>query len=110
MAVRYRSNRSTVNAAIHARMQRGTLNMAGDIVRPSTPYTPYRDGDLRTRRRVSAIPTGARVEWQAGHAAVQNRGSRRGRPFRNYTTPGTGPHFVQKGVDAVVAKLPEYFK
>ena len=32
------------------------------------------------------------------------------RPFSNYTTPGTGPHFVEAGIKAVKANIREYFK
>jgi hypothetical protein len=72
--------------------------------------TPYRDGDLRTRRRVTPTEKGARIQWLSDHAAVQNKGSRKGRPFRHYTTPGTGPQFVEVGLRAVKARLGSYFK
>ena len=38
------------------------------------------------------------------YAAVQELGSRKGIPFKHYTTPGTGPHYLEKTGDAVAKK------
>lgn len=92
------------------KLRKGVINLGGDILRLSTPVTPFKEGDLRIRRRVTPTAKGVRVEWLSGHAAVQNRGFRSGaRPFSNYTTPGTGSHFVEAGIKAAVANLKEYF-
>lgn len=99
-----------VEARLRLKILKGITNMAGDILTLSTPVTPFRLGDLRIRRRVEPIANGVRIHWLSTHAAVQNRGSRRGKPFRHYTTPGTGPGFVQKGIEAVKRNLLEYFK
>ena len=110
MSSRYDSRRGAAEAAVNVKMRKGVINMGGDILRLSTPVTPYKHGDLRVRRRVVPTAKGARVEWLSGHAAVQNRGYRAGaRPFRNYTTPGTSPHFVVAGLKAVKANIREYF-
>jgi len=111
MSSRYSSHRTTAEAAVIVKMRKGVINMGGDILRLSTPVTPYKHGDLRVRRRVVPTAKGARVEWLSGHAAVQNLGRRAGaRPFSNYTTPGTGPRFVEAGLKAVKANLREYFE
>src|SRR5690349_15573699 len=110
MASSYHSNRTGAETAMKAKLHKGVINMGGDILRLSTPVTPYKHGDLRIRRRVVPKANGARVEWLSGHAAVQNKGSRNGRPFRHYTTPGTGARFVQAGIKAVIANLRSYFK
>src|ERR671913_120271 len=109
MSSRYVSRRTAAEVAVTVKMRKGVINMGGDILRLSTPVTPYKYGDLRVRRRVVPIAKGARVEWLSGHAAVQNRGSRAGaRPFHNYTTPGTGPHFVEAGLKAVKSNIRSY--
>lgn len=110
MSSSYKSNRAGSIPPMEAKLVKGLINMAGDILRLSTPVTPYKHGDLRVRRRVRAIAKGARIEWLSGHAAVQNKGSRKGHPFRNYTTPGTGPHFVEAGIKAVKPNVGSYFK
>jgi hypothetical protein len=111
MASRYNSRRPAAEAALNAKLHKGVINLAGDVVRLSTPVTPYKHGDLRKRTAVTPTSSGARIDWQSGHSAVQNRGFRSGaRPFSNYTTPGTGPHFVEAGLKAVRSHLQEYFK
>lgn len=98
-------------AQITKRGEAAIVNAAGDVLRESTPRTPYRKGELRSKRRVVPINKGARIEWQAGHAAVQNAGRRAGaRPFSNYTTAGTGKEFVQLGLNKVLPKILRYFK
>src|SRR4051794_7653088 len=109
MASRYTS-KSTAVAALKTKQRKGVVNLGGDILRLSTAVTPYKHGDLRIRRRVVPTAKGARVEWLSGHAAVQNRGFRSGRPFRRYTTAGTGAHFVEAGLKAVQPNLGEYFR
>jgi hypothetical protein len=111
MSSKYTSHRTVAEAALRVKMRKGVINMGGDILRLSTAVTPYKHGDLRVRRRVVPTANGARVEWLSGHAAVQNRGFRAGaRPFRQYTTPGTGSHFVEAGIKAVKTKIGSYFK
>lgn len=106
----YNSHKNPVVGKLNVKLRKGVINLGGDIIRLSTPVTPYKHGDLRVRRRVVPKLSGARLEWNSGHAAVQNRGSRRGRRFRNYTTPGTGPRFVEAGIRAVKPNVREYFK
>jgi hypothetical protein len=111
MSSRYSSHRTTAEAVLNVKLRKGVINMGGDILRLSTPVTPYKHGDLRVRRRVVPTANGAKVQWLSGHAAVQNLGRRTGaRPFSTYTTPGTGPHFVEAGLKAVMSRLREYFK
>ena len=111
MASRYTSTKTTAVAVLNTRLRKGVINMGGDIIRLSTAVTPYEHGDLRIRRRVVPTPNGARVEWNSGHAAVQNLGRRAGaRPFRRYTTSGTGPRFVEAGIRAVSDNVVGYFE
>lgn len=110
MSAFYTDHSAAVEEALRKRFQNGAINMGGDVLSLSTEVTPRKDGDLRIRRRVVPLPNGARVEWLASYAAVQDKGVRRGRPFQHYTTPGTGPNFVKFGIDEVVKKLASYFK
>lgn len=108
MASSYSRKTAGVNA-LNTKLRKGVINMGGDVIRLSTRVTPYEHGDLRVRRRVVPTSKGARIEWNSGHAAVQNRGSNNGRPFRHYTTPGTGAHFVEAGLKAVSENIRGYF-
>lgn len=73
--------------------------------------TPRKTGQLRRQTSVVQVgPKSVQVRWSARYAAVQNQGLRAGaRPFRKYTTGGTGPGFVQVGVRAVQGRAREFY-
>ena len=85
---------------------------ANNIVIGSRPRTPQKTGALRgdiTMGRVSK--SSVKLTWAVGYAAVQNAGLRRGaRPFRKYTTVGTGKGFVAVGVDYARKRIKESFR
>lgn len=95
--------------AINAKAVKATVNAAGELLTETTPRTPYKRGELRQKRRVVPLDNGARIEWTAQHAAVQNAGQRKGVPFRHYTTSGTGKDFAkidpQKAIGKVLAGM-----
>lgn len=74
--------------------------------------TPRKTGKLRQMTQVKEIgATTAQVLWARGYAAVQNTGKRAGaRPFRKYTTPGTGPGFVEVGVAYAKKRVKEFMR
>jgi hypothetical protein len=90
---------------IKGRLVKATVNAAGEMLAESTARTPFRKGELRSKRRVTPLASGARLEWRAQHAAPQNAGQARGRVFRNYTTAGTGKGFAQFDPRQVVEKI-----
>lgn len=94
---------------ISLKANKAIVNAAGELLTESTPRTPYKKGELRQKRRVVPMENGARIEWTAQHAAVQNAGQRKGVPFRHYTTSGTGRDFAkidpQKAVGKVLAGM-----
>lgn len=102
---------SLVAAEMIVRGNKAMVNAAGDVLKESTPRTPFRKGELRQKRRVIPLRDGAKIQWSAKHAAVQNLGRRAGaRPFTNYTTGGTGKDFVKYGLDRVLPKILRYFR
>lgn len=44
------------------------------------------------------------------YAAAQEAGQTHGSPIKNYSTPGTGPHFFQHAIDDVKASQSEYVR
>lgn len=111
MSVRFDDHTASVESAYDTKIQIGLRAMASDFLNKSLPITPSKTGELRNRRRiVAANTTRVDVKFDSKHAAVQNAGQRRGvRPFRNYTTAGTGKEFVQKGLKRLKPSE-EYFK
>lgn len=78
-----------------------------ELVELSTPNTPKSagsdsrgkkaSGNLRRDVLKQAIGLKGVVKWRKGYAAYQERGKRADgtRVVKNYTTPGTGPHFAE---------------
>lgn len=71
--------------------------MSDQIVDISTPKTPKRTGRLRADIVKSVLGLKGSVRWGKGYAIFQET-----KQFRNYTTPGTGPHFAENAVKQAV--------
>jgi len=71
-------------------------------------------GALRTSIRSQKVSVGnykvtAGENSPAGdYAAAQEAGVTRGHPIKNYSTPGTGPHWFQHAIDIVKKRSSEY--
>lgn len=79
--------------------------MLDDIDRVANPVTPKKEGNLRRDLFKSVQGLRGTIKWQKGYAAVQEK-----KQFKNYTTPGTGPHYAENAVKKVTARSQEYFK
>lgn len=82
------------------------LRMAADkIVDTARPNTPKRDNYLNKDVLTRVTGLHGEVEWRKEYASYQEAGQRRdgSRKVKNYTTPGTGPHFAENAVKEVVA-------
>jgi hypothetical protein len=93
--------------------------MADEIVKISEPLTPMsgknnkvkrsikgQRGSLRRNvvKRVNGLK--GRITWEMNYAAAQEAGTTRGYPIKNYTTPGTGSKFAERGVEKAGGKIP----
>lgn len=78
--------------------------LADEIVENARPNTPKDKGNLS--RDILRIVTGLHgsVDWRKTYASYQERGSRAdgSRKVKNYTTPGTGPHYAENAVEKAV--------
>jgi len=85
---------------------------ARDIHISAKTKAPYKDGGLRSDS--DFIKLGRhhwRVRFLKEYAAVQEKGKRKGaRPFRNYTTAGTGAHYLESSGDEIASKINAKFK
>lgn len=103
--------------------------MAEAVVNESTPNTPLKTGPLRANVRKRVLGKTATIKWGQEYAAAQEVGHHTvhttrvvnidGRyvtltpgvyKYRNYTTPGTGPHFAERAVKAVARRHRRYFR
>lgn len=67
--------------------------MADEIINISTPKTPKKTGRLRMDILRQVLGLKGKVQWGKNYAIYQET-----KQFKNYTTPGTGPHFAEEGV------------
>lgn len=77
-----------------------------DIVTTSRPNTPRDKGNLNQDVLKTVSGLKGRIEWRKVYAEYQERGKRRdgSRVVKNYTTPGTGPHFAENAVKLIAEK------
>lgn len=73
--------------------------MADEIVRSAEPKTPKKTGRLRRDVIKQALGNKAKIVWGKRYAAIQET-----KQFRNYTTPGTGPKYAEKGVKEGISR------
>lgn len=83
-----------------------------DNARPNTPKSSgvnkngskAASGNLRNDVLKQVNGLHGTVEWRKVYASYQERGMRAdgSRKVKNYTTPGTGPHFAEKAVKKTV--------
>lgn len=104
MSVKVTDNTSLVLSQTEQRANVFLRLVADKIIDESTANTPKKAGNLR--RDILKIVSGlkGKVEWRKKYASYQERGMRAdgSRRVRNYSTPGTGPHFAENAVKKVV--------
>lgn len=73
--------------------------------------TPFNKGGLRSGARHYRNELGSfTVEDNMEYAAAQEAGIINGSPIKNYSTPGTGPHWFQSSIDTVISRKDEYIE
>lgn len=64
------------------------------------PLTPRKTSYLRRSIVSQVIRNRARIGWRAPYAQEQEQGyTVPSKPYRKYTTPGTGPHFAERAME-----------
>lgn len=73
--------------------------MSEDIVKESTPNTPKKTNRLRLDTLRQVLGLSGKVIWTKKYAAIQEN-----KQHKNYTTPGTGPHYALNAVKKSITK------
>jgi len=71
--------------------------MLDDIHQIANPKTPRKFGNLRGNVRKAVIGLKGTITWGQNYAIYQEY-----KRFVNYSTGGTGPHFAENSVEAVM--------
>lgn len=109
MSVKVVDNHSKISIDTQRKAATALRFIGDDVLRRSTPITPKRRGNLRRDTLVQVLGLSAKIKWGKNYAIYQERGVGRG-VIRNYTTPGTGPHFAEKSVKGAVDGANAQFK
>ena len=72
--------------------------------------TPKKTGALRRSIITQALGNRAQIAWRMPYAKAQEDGGHNGATYKNYTTPGTGPHFARKAFYATTAQMPALYR
>lgn len=75
------------------------------IVETSNPRTPKKSGHLRADVLKQVLGLHGEISWRKVYAAKQEYVQ-----HRNYTTPGTGPHFAENAVRKEVNQAEIHFR
>lgn len=114
MSVKIEDNSKRVIAILRNRAVYTLRLFADDVKKESTPKTPKKEGDLRKLVLISskAHANGAKatILWDRKYAQYQERGMRKdgSHKVRNYTTPGTGPHYAENAVKKKIKHFSKY--
>ncbi len=99
MSVKVTDNTAAVTSLLTQKASIFLRVAAEEIVSVSQKATPKKSGRLRMDTLKQVLGLSGKVVWQKGYAARQETTQ-----FKNYTTPGTGPHFAENAVKAVSEK------
>ena len=74
------------------------LRLATDsVVQISTPKTPKKSGRLRMDIVKQVLGLKGKIIWGKNYGVYQET-----KQFKHYTTAGTGPHFAENAVNAMI--------
>lgn len=88
-------------------MQRGLRKMGMAVINLAKLTAPKKEGPLRESGHIEGM--GNTIDCVFGdpnvrYAKVQEDGHRGGVYFKHYTTPGTGPHFLENAGNTIAKK------
>ena len=105
MGVVIKDDMPMIGARMSANLPIALRYMLQDIHRTADPITPKDTGDLRMNVLKEVAGTQGKITWKQQYAIYQGR-----KQFRNYTTPGTGPHFDIVAINKVVPNFKTYLQ
>lgn len=100
MSVRVTDHTVSIEQSITQKANVFLRLVADEIVSISEPNTPKKQGNLRRDVLREVLGLRGKVKWMKNYASIQEK-----KQFRNYTTPGTGPHFAENAVNEVVKRV-----
>lgn len=100
MSVKTTDNTNKVKNDLKIKLSVFLRLMADEIVSISGPNTPKKEGNLRRDIVKQVLGLRGQIRWEKNYAARMETVQ-----FKNYTTPGTGPHFAENAVKSASKKI-----
>lgn len=97
MAYKITDNTNNVKNGLRQKSSLFLRTFAEQVVVASTPKTPRKTGRLRADVLKQVLGLSGKIVWGKNYAGRQESTQ-----FRNYTTPGTGPHFAEDAINKMV--------
>ena len=101
MSVTIKDNTSNVTKNILIKANVFLRIFADDVVRIAEPKTPKDTGRLRADVIRQVLGLKGKIVWSKNYAGYQEV-----KQFKNYTTPGTGPHYAENAINKAVKRTP----
>jgi len=98
-------NTNTVYNEISQKASIFLRNMTDEFIKISNPLTPKDTGRLRMDVTKQVLGLKGKIIWGKDYGVYQES-----KQFKNYTTPGTGPHFAQSGAEGCIEKTSDVAK
>ena len=86
----------TFRTSAIARMEIALNEAASDILKKSRRKAPYQKGGLRSNSDITRSVLSRSVNYWIEYARYQEAGGDGNRTVRNYSTPGTGAHYLEE--------------
>ena len=105
MSVKFTDNTAKVIFQTSGRVSLALRFMLDGIDEKAFPKTPKDKGNLRKDLMKQVLGKKGTIVWNKKYAVYQEK-----KQFKNYSTPGTGPHFAEKAVKEVVSNSQYYMR
>lgn len=110
MSARYTSNIPQVTSENVQKLSVALRYMTDAVVEEAHPNTPKDKDRLRKDIVKQVLGLHGEIHWLKEYAGAQEAGTTRGYPIKNYTTPGTGPHYAENAVKKVAKDSDVYLR
>lgn len=110
MSVKVQDNTSQILTDARRNSNLALRLMTEAIHQEAQPHTPKKEGFLSRDVLKQVLGLKAKIVWNKTYAVPQEAGVVRGRKIRNYSTPGTGPHFAENAIVKINDRASQFFK
>lgn len=115
MSIQIKDNSAKIVLETTKNASLGLRYIAEAVVDESTPHTPKDEGNLQRDVIKQVLGLNGSIQWRKVYAQAQERGywvtgPLAGVKIKNYTTPGTGPHFAENAIRKVAKNYMTYFR